>query len=103
MPHSNHRWVDLASSVRCAESMRSSLSNWFCSRIATRTLPSRSEGGVGGLPRRPSVRLELEPAERESGPKGLREEIDALEDDGANDWCSDDENCLGGAKELSKY
>ena len=79
------------------------MSNSFCSRIASRMLSSRSEGGVGGLPRRPSARLELEPAERESSSKGWRTDVDALEDDGVDDWRVNDENCLGGAKEWSKY
>ena len=34
MPHMNNHWVDLASSVRCAESAGSSLSNSFCRRNA---------------------------------------------------------------------
>ena len=54
------------------------------------------------MPRRPSARLELEPADRESG---LRVEVDALpvEDDGVDDWRADGGNCLGGAKESPKY
>ena len=53
MPHTNNRWTSLASSARCAESARSSLSNSYCRRIAYRrlsTLSSWSEGGVGMSP-----------------------------------------------------
>src|SRR6267154_141485 len=104
MPHLNSRWADSASSARCAESARSSLSNSFCSRIASRILSSQSEGRVGGLPKRPpSTRLKLEPAKRESGPKGLRFQVDVLEDDGVDDdWRVNDENCLTSAKDWSK-
>ena len=38
------------------------------------------------------------PNRRESGPKGSRTEVDALEDDGFDDWRVDDENWLGGTK-----
>src|SRR6267154_1408080 len=104
MPHSNSCWVDSASSVRCAKSARSSLSNSFCNRIVSRVLSSPSEGGVGGLPRQPpSAQLKLEPAKRESGPKGLRFQVDFLEDDGVDDdWRVNDENCLSSAKDWSK-
>src|SRR6266446_1031374 len=102
IPHTNNRWADLASSARCAERTRSSLSNSFCSRIASRILSSRSDGGDGGLPKRPSARPELEPAERELGPKGSSVDVDALEDDGV-EWYVDEESCRGGENERSKY
>src|SRR5713226_5499592 len=96
MPHTNEFWVDLASSARCAERTWSSLSNSFCGRIAA---GMRSEGGVGGLLRWPSARPEFEATERVSGRKGLKVEVDGLEDDGIDEWSVDEDNCLGGAKE----
>src|SRR5712691_6134735 len=97
--HSNRRWADLASWVRCPERARSSSSYSRCRCIAYIKPSSRSTGRVGGLPWRPSVRSNPEPAKEDATLEV--DEVDALEEDGYEKRVDDDgeEGCLGGVEE----